>query len=308
MSRYWNQWQARMDRLAAAGRFVVPADASRTTPGPPVDVPAVFPELKPLIKIATRLHPRLTESDTLRASGDEAGLRSRIGGPFAGPLPDRDGPMPWIPVVQLRAEDAPPKLRFEPNTDLVQLYWYPADDPAGPPTVIAQFRSIARDGRTSNALDRGGPAGLPFAWVPFPCLVFPERVAEYPPPALMPRVMRERIAVWRPPEPCISGSDYFGDRLGPAPGTKVGGWPAVAEARTPTCPHCRRLMDFLLTVDSVEWDDRTAPRWQPTEERDVPETQGYRTAIGLDFGPGRRAVHVFLCDVCPDRPAVAVFG
>lgn len=281
-------------------KFRVPATAARTTPPPPVAVPEVFPQLKPLVKMTARLHPRF--------GAEPAADATKVGGRFAWPA-DADRPAGLLTVLQLRADDAPPQFPFPPGSDLLQLFWRPPAQPGGAPEATIFWRKRAEcSGPPLDPLER---VPYPVDWLPVPCLVFPERVAEYPPPGLMPKLMREQIEKWTPPagagEP---GPRYFADRLAAAPGIKVGGWPRRAgEAKEPTCATCKRLMDFLLTVDTREWDDRTKPRWQPAEEQNLAEVEGYRTAVDLRVGPdGRGAVHVFACRRCDGWPVQAVLA
>ena len=63
-------------------RFRVPPTAVRTTPKPPADVLATAPELKGLIKVAARLHPRFSDEP----KPDE----SKLGGRFLWPADE-----PW---------------------------------------------------------------------------------------------------------------------------------------------------------------------------------------------------------------------
>lgn len=289
------QAREREEHLKRLERSRVPVDAVRTTPKSPFSAPELFPELKPLMKIAYRLHPRYGEEPAPDAS--------KIGGRFAAEPFEING-IPAIPVLQLRIEDAPPNLRFEPDTDLMQLFWSPTRDRELPPTIVIAFRSTKLPAPTPPVpgFDRV-PAGL----VPVPCRIVPERIAEYPPPDLMPKMMRDRVAAWKEPRYDISGAALYLDMIGPAPGTKIGGWPRLrGEPTTPTCSQCKRLMDYILTIDAVEWDAATAPAWRPVEEIDLAEIDGYRTAIGLDFGPDRRAVHVYVCGSCAGYKAKAI--
>lgn len=291
-------WLAHQRTLAQT--FGVPAGATRTTPTPRRVVTELFPELKPLMKLTVRLHPRLPQADDSQFHQDRT--ISKIGGTFAAPTQPIRGVNGWIPVLQLRVDDAPPHLRFEANTSLMQIYWLPPDHAGKPPLVRTCFLNPDRGKTGTPPL----PDGLPLAWIPHPCRVFPERVAEYPSPYLMPKMMRERITAWKSPDPATTGMDFFVHQLGPAPGTKVGGWPRIlGEPNTPTCEECHRLMDYLLTLDAREWDADTASRWQPREERGITDTSGYQTALGLDFGNDHRAVALYLCNNCSDRPSLA---
>ncbi|WP_257231724.1 hypothetical protein [Streptomyces sp. Rer75] len=68
----------------------------RTTPPRPVDVPAVFPQLAPLARTATRLHPR---------PGSPSPQDSSVGGPLLWPAdepwPHCDGPHMWDQVNEI---------------------------------------------------------------------------------------------------------------------------------------------------------------------------------------------------------------
>jgi hypothetical protein len=131
-------------------------------------------------------------------------------------------------------------------------------------------------------------------WVPVPCRLFPERVAELPPLALMPKQMREPVEAWPPPVD-------FAAQLSAARGTKAGGWPRTPEPVR--CTVCVHPMDFLLTIDSCEWTATDAVRWKPLEDSD---TDGYRRAAGLTFSKPETAVQLFLCKRCEKWPVRGV--
>jgi hypothetical protein len=273
---------ARDAHLAMLAGYRVPATATRTTPKAPVDVVERFPELKPLVRVAVRLHPRF---------GDEPGVgESKLGGRFvwttgeAWPqCPEHHAPM--VAVLQLRAEDAPPQFPMRPKADLFQLFWSPRRTKAGPPYVAGVWRTSTGGDMQEISTEAADPA-----LVPVPCRVFPERVAELPPPALMPKQMRDKVEAWTPPVP-------FATHLSAARGTKVGGWPRVPDA--PKCLTCVHPMDYLLTVDSCEWTAADVVRWKPTEDRDE---DGFRRAAGLDFGKPDAAVQVYVCRRCEKWP------
>lgn len=278
----------RQAHLAMLANCRVAANAVRTTPKPAVDVVAQYPELKPLVKVAVRLHPRF---------GDEPpAASSKLGGQFLWPA-DEDWPrcpefhVPMQPVLQLRAEDAPNGFPYRPNTDLFQLLWTPRPTKAGPPHAVAVWRKIP---------STGGHVGSPpadavdWGYVPVPCRFFPEKVAELPPVSLMPAQMRAKVEAGRwPPD--------YAARLSTAPGTKAGGWPGHADAVT--CRTCVRPMDYLLTVASSEWTPTTRERWKPTEDADA---DGHRRAAGFAFGRPDAAVQVYVCRRCGKWPLRAV--
>ena len=277
----------RAAHLAMVANFRVPSKAVRATPKPPVDVVERFPDLKPLLKVAVRLHPRF---------GDEpAPTESKFGGQFLWPAGEEwpscpEFQVPMQPVLQLRQDDAP--FPFRANTDLVQLFWTPRATKAGPPHLSAAWRKIA--GVTGPLAASPPTDGADLGYVPVPCRFFPERVAELPPVALMPAPMRAKLGAWN------SSVDYH-THLAAAPGTKAGGWPA--RATVATCLTCVRPMDYLLTVDACEWTEGSKSRWKPVED---PDAEGYRRAAGLNFGKTDAVVQVYICRRCEKWPLRAV--
>jgi hypothetical protein len=279
--------QAAADERAAHLRlldgFRVPATATRTTPKPGRDLLADFPQLKPLGKVAVRLHPRFGE--------EPAPHQSKLGGRFywpAGdpwPVSDQFG-IPLVPVLQLAAEDAPPGFPFVEHTDVFQLLWTPRDPLS--PQIFWRKRG---PGRLADP-----PPAAPIAFpdrIPVPCRVFPERVMEYPPHTVLPRTLREQLP--NPDEPVRRG------RV--CPGTKVGGYPWwPGEPGNTACDTCRWPMDFLAGIASAEWADDSRDRWKPTEE--PTDETGFRAAAGLKLPGG--AVNVFVCRRCAGWPVRAV--
>jgi hypothetical protein len=262
--------RVRRDRHRAAVERV-PGRFTLSTPAVPIDLAAAHPEFKSLTKIAHRLHPRF---------GDEPGPRdSKLGGQFFWP---DDEPLPkgMHPVLQLRLDDAPPQCPFLPGTDLMQLLWTADDKPL---KAIVAWRkesdvtgSLATMPSTATAnLDR----------VPVPCRLFPERVVEWPSLGVLPLHGRDKLQ-------SIAGYD---ETLSAATGTKIGGYGhRLTAEQIPACSTCRRGMDFLLTVDSLEW---TNDRWRPVEERD----DRHVGDAGLSFGDAT-ACHVFVCRRCQEWP------
>ncbi|QEL18032.1 DUF1963 domain-containing protein [Limnoglobus roseus] len=281
-------------RLARAAAFRVPSSAVRTTPKAPVDVVEQFPELKALLKVAVRLHPRFGDEPTP--------TESKLGGQFLWPAGEEwprcpEYQIPMQPLLQLRLENAPAHFPFRPKTDLFQLFWTPkATKNVGPPHLTAIWRKIP------PAIGPLAPPpvtdGADLGYVPLPCRFFIERVAEFPPVELMPAQMRTKVEVWKPPV------DYA-THLSTAPGTKAGGWPARADV-TATCLTCVRPMDYLLTVDSCEWTAVTKARWKPAED---PDEDGYRCAAGLRLGRSDAAAYqIYICRRCEKWPLRAVMA
>jgi hypothetical protein len=292
----------RQMHLAMAEKCRVPPSAVRTTPKPPVDVLSAFPELKGLAKVAVRLHPRFSDEP----KPDE----SKFGGRFlwAGePWPEcPEFHIPMAAVLQLRAEDAPPTLKFLPGSDLLQVFWSPREPKGGELPVSLHWRKRSAVGE--SLADPPSMERAFLSYVPVPCRVFPERVTEFPDwDTLSKTALRAKVEAWTPP-PNPAGGDplsgpLFYDRfLSAARGTKAGGyprWPAGTSA-PPACPHCKWGMDFLLTVDSAEWDRADAARWRPAEEKS--DDDGCRRAAGLMFTGN---VQVFVCRRCDGWPAKA---
>jgi hypothetical protein len=285
------QYSARVTHQAGLVR--VPADYRRTTSKPPHDLIQLFPELKGIARITTRLHPRA--SDTLPTP-----TSSHLGEPFAwqdcvpGPVAVVEA---LFPILQLRVEDAPPQFPFRPQTDLFQLFWNPRFRDQQPRTDVG-VSAIWRDARTVNsAITNPELSGLVWPdYVPVPCRVAPERVLEFPSWEVLPAVMRAKLTAWKPDAEVI-----YRASLSVAPGTKAGGyWPTT----TPTPPACRTCswgMDYLLTVAEREWTDATVSRFRPIEE----STDAAINHPGLSLGPAG-AVHVFICRRCDDWPIAAV--
>ncbi len=129
--------------------FRVAPNAARTTPPPPADVLAFAPELKPLVKVALRLHPRFGEE--LPAEATKLGGKFRW--PRSEPWPQcEEHRIPFVPVLQLRAEDAPPQFAFRERSDLLQLLWCPRDHGnATRSTAAASMSALSRAAAMASA-------------------------------------------------------------------------------------------------------------------------------------------------------------
>ncbi|HET6572458.1 MAG TPA: hypothetical protein VFG68_02560 [Fimbriiglobus sp.] len=287
LARIRAETAARARHLDLLQRFRVPPTATRTTPKPPADVLATAPELKGLIKVAVRLHPRYSDEPT----PDESKLGGRFLWPTAEPWPTcEEHGIPFVPVLQLRQQDAPPTVAYRPDTDLMQLLWCPRDHLT--PTVVWRKRADVTAPADAPPTDLAFPG-----FVPVPCRVFPERVLEFPPAGLLPPSAQRHV----------TGLNDYDALLSACPGTKVGGWPSGVTKDQPTaCDHCRRPTDFLLTVSGAEWGEVDWTRWMPTEEQPArsPEAdQGYGRAAGLSL---KRPVNVFICRRCDGWPVRVV--
>ena len=286
--------EARRQHLALLERHRVPATATRTTPPPSGDILGRAPELKGLTRVAVRLHPRY---------GDEPGITdSKLGGRFAWPASEpwpncTDHGSPLVTVLQLRHDDAPPQFPVKPGTDLLQLLWCPRDHgPGGGPKPHVVWR--AHPGKDLLPAPPPNELADP-GFVPVPCRVFPERLAELPPPGLLPDPVREKLA----------GLNSY-DRSGPCPGTKVSGYPfGASRADVTACERCRRPTDFLLAIAEREWDGESWQRWMPEEERAHRGDPDAETAFGRAAGlslPGSKRVNVFVCTRCDGWPVRVV--
>ena len=282
------EWVGKEQHFAILERFRVPATATRTTPTLPVDALKTRPELNGLTKVAVRLHPRF---------GDEPKPdESKIGGRFLWPADetwpvDEATRVPFIPVLQLRLDDAPPRVEFRPGSDLLQLLWLPRAAPGAPLTIRLFWRK--RDELSGPpAVPPPINAASPFL-VPVPCRVFPERVQELPPSGLLPDRLAKTV-----------GPGYD-ECFAACPGTKIGGYPfGATRDQSTACPRCRKPADFLLAVSDAEWDDAGRLRWMPQEER----TRSAEPDVDKGFGgavllllPGGR-VNVFVCRRCDGWP------
>lgn len=279
---------ARLKHLADTPR--TPSNATFKTAPPPVDVAAQFPELKPLTKVAVRLHPRL---------GDEPPPESsHFGGRFlwakADPWPTcPEFKIPMAPVFQLRRDDAPPQLTFRPGTEVLQVFWTPR-----PPTA-SRFHCVVAWAKSNDVGPDLAPppdeSGWLLRYAPAACRVFTERVAELPDWATLQRTgLKEKLGTWMPPGGG-NAAKYWDANLSAAAGSKAGGWP-VPES-PPACKTCNWGMDYLLTVADAEWPD-AGGRWKVGDAG--------RKDLNLTLPGGR--VQIYVCRRCDHWPVAAVAG
>jgi len=263
----------------------------------PVKVLDAFPSLKPLQRLAHRLHPR--PSDTAMSPAE-----SSLGGPILWPEGDpwpecETFGIPYTPVLQLRLDDSPPPVKFKPGSDLFQLLWSPRKHGQSElPKPLAFWRK-AKECTPANP-----PPASPYAmdrFVPIPCRLHPEPVLEFPDWATAKVTpFRQQLEAWKAP----GGADpvvYYRKNLSTAPGTKIGGYPNWLrdDGSAPTCTICRRGLDFLLTIDGREW--RT-PSWIPASETELAKANSDLDGLaGLRFAD-RGNLHLFVCRRCDDWP------
>ncbi|MBC3841117.1 DUF1963 domain-containing protein [Streptacidiphilus sp. 4-A2] len=288
---------------------------ARTTPARPVDVEAVFPELMPFRREATRLHPR---------AGAPGPWESSVGGPLLWPAPEpwpyceeehpavafaapEPGAKPLVPVVQLFARDVP-DLPFPDGTDVLQVLWCPFDHhDVYAPRPALRWRDSAACGPLPCPPPRPGDA--PDDYVPGPCVIHPESIVEFPQwdlPEELHEVLEERFDQVEKE----TGWSYW-YHLSVAPGIKTGGYPDwTQEAAWPLCGGCGEPMRHLLTVGSAEFDGASWQSWLPLEDTpasgtvlDLPyeDRDRVQRAAGLMLGD-MGGVYLFVCTACPDMP------
>jgi uncharacterized protein (TIGR02996 family) len=359
--RSWSYANQQADLLARAYELrsqIDPGwlDAVRccTTPPPPVDVEQAIPALRGRGKTTVRLHPR-------RGIGPIDA--SKIGGVFLWPSELADAwptcdehRCPLTPAIQLRKEDVP-EIGFPADADLFQVLWCPyyvhergrtgkrprrPQPEYGPaPQIFWWKRSDIRNPIESLppshddpllAAERVDDAIISTK----PCVVFPERVIEYPDICelvddddgmrevfqesdelyrgleiiglqvtrrnrqVTPRTHDE---IWRYP---VTTGHFYQTWLSTADGTKVGGYPDWMHYATyPRC-SCGSQMELLVNFASGEFDALTWGRWLPIEERELlgrpNNVHGViGDAAGWCFGD-MGTVYLFVCRNCKGMP------
>jgi uncharacterized protein (TIGR02996 family) len=285
-----------------------------TTPAPPTNVAEAIPALAAKARRTVCLHPR---------PGAAAVDASKIGGHFLWPAAEEwpscpDHNCPLVGALQLRKEDIP-EVGFKRGTDLFQLLWCPHDHEPGycPAPEVYWWR---RDAITT-AGSHPAPSSAEQWYVPKPCLLYPERVVEYPDPfeldhdideqiqessefeRALELVQKMSVGQWSLPD---DTEQLYQCWLSTADGTKVGGYPDwVQDSEYPSC-SCGKTMELLVMFSSWEFDGGTWGRWVPIEERDVLDANsGQRevvhSAAGWMFGDAGN-MYVFSCRSCESRP------
>ncbi|AMV25781.1 hypothetical protein VT84_15395 [Gemmata sp. SH-PL17] len=286
-----------------------------TTPAPPVNVEEALPDLRGKAKTAVRLHPR---------PGEAPVDASKIGGMFLWPknepwpvCPIHDS-IPYVTALQLRKEDVP-ELGFPTGTDLFQLLWCPQghdEDDMYCPKPAVYWRKRASVKRTLAAAPE--PADVEYGYFPRLCVLYPERVTEYPDPfefhpagigydiegnkspnlcaALAVAQSQPAARELRPP---AGADDLYQFWLSTTEGTKVGGYPDwVQDSHYPNC-GCGAKMEHLLSFGSWEWGGSNRGRWVAVEDRPIlsagfREQESVHRAHGCTFGDAGR-MYVFVC-------------
>ncbi|WP_317795804.1 hypothetical protein [Actinoplanes sichuanensis] len=211
---------------------------------------------------------------------------------------------PLVPILQLFAEDVP-EIPFPDGTDVLQVLWCPFDHDSFPRPEL-RWRRRADVGARRPAMPEPDPESDPER-VPRRCLLDPERVTEYPSwdlPKDVRQLLEDRFSQLK----SATGWDYEAD-LSVAPGTKIGGYPGWVQLPDwPVC-DCGKVMNHLLTVASLDFDDANGKRWVPLEDRPVPPVPSgaawysatEQNPTGLMIGDVG-GMYLFVCTSCTDRP------
>ncbi|MFI7357812.1 hypothetical protein ACIBTP_28310 [Streptomyces avidinii] len=295
---------------------------SRTTPPRSVDVTAVFPQLAPLARPATRLHPR---------PGSPTPHDSSVGGPLLWPADEpwpycdelhglydssvdewHEGPNPMVPVAQLYVRDIP-LLRPPGQADLLQVLWCPFEhEPDYKPPTALFWRSSAEV--TDIRAAPSGPSAVEYdGYLPKPCVLAPEQITEYPNHLELSKELQQQLedwSRWREAGPGMDGSyapypeSFYRSQLSVAPGWKVGGWPqwGFTDPVPRLCPACGTAMDALLTIASNEWD-RNNHGWVPYEDQALAALDDAAAANppGVEVSRSNR-LQLYVCPESPDHP------
>ncbi|MER6401178.1 hypothetical protein ABT263_34830 [Kitasatospora sp. NPDC001603] len=280
--------------------------------------PLLWPADEPW-PVCQGLHPEEREGDLPVSLADVRLRRELYKKGWAGPHPDdRERAAldatyeghPWtrkpnalLPVAQLYARDIP-LLPCPEGADLLQVLWCPLNhDPEWMPAARVVWRSSAQVGALLTDPPLPADVSHDGDYVPEPCVLHPEVVAEYPSPFELERVLAQRIGDWCERE--FTGTDprylyaeefraYYQYELSVAPGWKVGGW-GPWSFRDPSvirCTACESVMMPLLTIDSGVLD---GSGWDPVEDR------GDGEDIGVQIGRSYN-MQLYYCPLSFEHP------
>ncbi|MEU0007822.1 hypothetical protein ABZ079_26935 [Streptomyces sp. NPDC006314] len=248
----------------------------RTTPPRPFDVAAIFPQLAPLARTTTRLHPR---------PGSPSPYDSSVGGPLLWPAGQpwlycdkwHEGPVsPLLPVAQLYVRDVP-LLRPPGRTDLLQVLWCPSEHPPEYKPTTELFWRTAAD-VTHILASPPKPTEAQYGYTPEPCVLAPEQVTEYPNILELDEELKQQLRDWTAwhaagveiDDSYEEPDEFYSAELSEAPGWKVGGWPpwGLTDPIARFCINCGSAMSPLLTIASNECRDYRRG-WVPNEEQAI---------------------------------------
>ncbi len=214
-------------------------------------------------------------------------------------------PVPLLPLLQVFARDVP-WLEWPAGRDVLQVLMCPMDhldepdfDLPGvsvwdhgmaPPTVV-RWRSTDSVGAVGA---HPMPSMVQFDhYYPEPCVLFPERLVEYPHLWELPEDLAEAVEEWEE----ISGYDYR-SQLSNVPGWVLGGWPEPGATDPPdemACTECGGEMRPLLRISRMEWDVEGVS-WCPIEEfdRDPADREETKEPTGVMYGADG-TLHLYRC-------------
>jgi len=201
-------------------------------------------------------------------------------------------PIPFVAVAQLYRRDVP-DFAGPDDADVLQVLWCPLDHPdvGYNPRVRLYWRRSADVVQPLDVMPE--PPVVNDAYLPVPCVVFPEQVREYQYGGLLPDELDARIAEWEDE----TGFQYQYD-LSLAPGWKVGGYAnwSLTDPHPMDCAECGAAMTLVFTADSGEWQG-TEPTWRPVEE----DAQAPVNPVDVTIGRGY-SLYVFRCPKSFDHP------
>jgi hypothetical protein len=265
-----------------------------TTTPPQFNVQQLFGTIVGPAQTTVRLHPRLPQCELSFKT-------SKVGGPFLWPARE-----PWpccpqhetdyAPILQLRTQDFP-ELSSPPGADTLQILWCPNDHAevgSWPAITVYWHDSASPDVRAIR------PAHFEVCqkeYIANECELNPERVPEFPSAFTLREEDFERMA-----EISEEAADIYQSCLSVAPGLKLGGYPNWSQDPAPPICECGKLMRYVLTVDSSEFDGGTFARWVPVQERQFwsasyDQRTQVQAAAGLTLGD-MGEMNLFVCMDC----------
>ncbi|MGW0882231.1 hypothetical protein [Streptomyces sp. NPDC002671] len=220
----------------------------------------------------------------------------------------QDGPVPMVPVAQIRAADVP-DLPWPEGMDLLQVLWCAFDHPEDHyvPRVALRWR------RAADVVDPLATPPRPAVigsddYLPAPCVLHPETVIEYPAPHELPEELADRIEEWdeaREEEDGESAICYQLD-LAVAPGWKLGGhapW-SFSDPFPMACAECGSGVRPLITIDGTEWDGGSRS-WRPVEDAGYSGYHFLGPALDTQITIGRSySLQVYVCEASYAHPPV----
>jgi len=290
----------------------------KTTQLPKYDLEKLFPKIKELLKITTRLHPRQAKKIGLTDSkfgGDIIWPKNEYWPMCSEPIYSFDKIQntphneKFITVLQLNAKDIK-NMDFPANKDLFQLLWCPADHPISDYSPI--LKGFWRNAKDITDLKTSFPeSGEPNDnYLITECSIFPEIVYEYPSAFELETIDKElskAIFGWE----STFTEPIYQHQLSVADGCKVGGY--IYWHQDPNVPICKcgKFMEHLLTISDTEFDGGSYKRWCPIEDNEnimslpYPERKKIQNPLNINFGMGK--IYVFVCKDCHDWPIESVY-